>query len=153
MTPETDLAGVRARAALLARGWPAYLEWRPPSPVLAVLDRLCQARRDACDYEWTAVGDPEPAEVADTLLALTAGLVEAGLPSELAEHAATHTRLLDWMTVVECVRWTAQPKPPGWLRLPTPMNAETAPLSEPASHEVIGPPECKVPDDTGSADL
>lgn len=129
--PEFDVtthqAGVQERRTLLEQGWPAYLEWQPTPPVLAQLNALCAARRDALRYPWAAVTDPEPAEVADTYEALRVGLVEAGLPPRLAEWAADNTRTLHWMTLVECVRWTAQSKPEGWLRLDTPMNGEISP--------------------------
>lgn len=94
-------------------GWPEFLQWSPDPAALAELERLTAARITALDYPWQAVTDPAPPQVARTYEALRAGLVAAGLPALLAEWAADFASLAHHGGIVECVRWTALPKPPG----------------------------------------
>lgn len=110
--------GARGETAMLAAGWPGHTAWQPTPAVEAVLERLCAARREALVYEWSAVSDPAPPQVAQTYGALRAGLEAAGLPPKLAEWAADFSRLTDLGGIVEVVRWTAMPKPEGWAPLP-----------------------------------
>ena len=112
--PVTDPAGTRARTDMLAHGWPDYLLWDPAPDLVASLDELTVVRRAALRYEWRGVTDPAPHAVALTYEALRRALVNAGLPDQLAEFAADFTRLVELGGIVDVVRWTAIPKPPGW---------------------------------------